>query len=288
MLSRTSKSFSLRVRCPACDHEEWVTVPTPLESLEHLLSTPCTFECPLHGAQMELPLEGREKQPSAPPATRPALRTSSKPSRPLRSSERKPFHCPVVVYGWSKSFGSFHQNTTTVMFNASGALVTLSQPIDVGERLFIVNKFTSEEQEVRVVYKQPHPHGGFDIGLAFQRPVPLFWRKTRRNSRAPQALRVYVRGTDRNGNPFSQSSYTLDISQDGARLDNLGCLTTPGDVIEVKRRWHGKARFRVAWIGQLGTSESNQIGICMLESGKLPWQSKVPAAPPSKPAKKSS
>lgn len=287
MVSGTSKSFSLRVRCPYGDHEEWVTVHSAVESLEHLLSAPCALECPTHGTQMEFPLEGAEKQPEEKQPTRPTLRTSGKSLRTQRSSERKPFHCPVVVYGWSKKFGSFHENTTTVMLNSSGALVTLTIAIAVGETLFLVNKFTSQEQEVRVVYQESHPSGGYHVGVAFQRPIPHFWSKTRRNPRAPEALRVFVRGTDRNGNPFAQSSYTLDISNDGARLENLGYLTSPGEVIEVKRRWHGKARFRVAWIGQIGTSESNQIGICMLESGKLPWRSKVPTAPPAKILKKS-
>jgi hypothetical protein len=125
------------------------------------------------------------------------------------------------------------------------------------------------------------------VGLAFLKPVPNFWRKTRGSARASQTFRVFVRGKDRNGNPFSQSSYTMDISEDGARLDNVAYLTAPGEVIEVKRRWHGKARFRVAWIGQLGTSESNQIGICTMDSGRLPWRVKVPAPPPARLPKKS-
>lgn len=285
MVSGTSKTFSLRVRCPYGDYEDRVVVQSA--SLEYLLSSPCAFECPTHGAQMEFPLEGNETTPVLPPEKRSSLRTHGRPAKPQRSSERKHFHCPVVVYGWSKKFGSFHENTTTLSFNVSGALVILVTPIDVGETLFLVNKFTQEEQEVRVVYKEPHPRAGFQIGLAFQKPVSTFWKKTRKSQRAAQALRVYVRGTDRNGNPFSQSSYTLDISQDGARLDNVAYLTSPGQVIEVKRRWHGKARFRVAWIGQIGTAESNQIGICTLDSGKLPWQSKVPLPPIAKPEKKS-
>jgi len=88
-----------------------------------------------------------------------------------------------------------------------------------------------------------------------------------------------VHGRDRNGNPFSQSSTTVDVSEEGARLDDLAYLTAPGDVIEVKRRWHGKARFRVAWIGQMGSFEANQIGICTLESGRLPWRLKFKEPP---------
>ncbi|PYU03069.1 MAG: hypothetical protein DMG34_14230 [Acidobacteria bacterium] len=181
--------------------------------------------------------------------------------------------------------GSFHEDTTTILFNASGALVRLATPVDLGESLFLVSKLTREEQEVRVVFKEPHLRSGYEVGLAFSKPVPNFWRKTRRSQRAREALRVFVRGKDRSGNPFSQSSYTLDISEDGARLDGVAYLTTPGEVIEVKRRWHGKARFRVAWIGQIGTSESNQVGICTMDSGKLPWR--IKASEPSKSGKRS-
>jgi hypothetical protein len=288
MISRTAKIFSLRVRCPYGDHDDWITLQSPHESLEHLLSAPCTFECPTHGAQQGLPLEGVEKNSASHTAQRSsALLAPNRATKPRRSSERKHFHVPVVVYGWSKSFGSFHEDTTTLIFNASGALVRLTTPVDLGEKLFLVNKFTREEQEVRVVFSDTCLKGGREVALAFSKPVPNFWRKTRRSSRIPQALRVFVRGKDRNGNPFSQSSYTMDISEDGARLDNVAYLTSPGEIIEVKRRWHGKARFRVAWIGQFGTSESNQIGICTLDNGKLPWRIKVTTPRSAKFPKKS-
>ncbi|HEY1422503.1 MAG TPA: hypothetical protein VGF20_03550 [Candidatus Acidoferrum sp.] len=288
MVQGIAKTYSLHVRCPYGDHDDWVTLHNRLESLEQICANPCSFECPTHGAQQGFPLEGVEKSSTSIAAQKssPAF-SPPKTKKPLRSSERKPYHAPVVVYGWSKAMGSFHEQTTTLMFNASGALVKLATSVDIGENLFIVNKFTNEELEARVVFKQPHYKGGTEIGLAFAKPNANFWRKTRRGKRAPQTFRVFVRGKDRNGNPFSQSSFTMDISEDGARLDNVAYLTTPGDVIEVKRRWHGKAKFRVAWIGQIGTSESNQIGICTLDSGKLPWRLKFAELPPSKPPKKS-
>ena len=107
------------------------------------------------------------------------------------------------------------------MFNASGALVRLLTPVTLGEQLFLVNKFTREEQQVRVVFVEPHHERGLRVGLAFVKPVPQFWRKTRRGPRAPQSFRVVVRGKDRNGNPFAHTSSTLDISEDGARLDGI-------------------------------------------------------------------
>jgi hypothetical protein len=274
MISGTTKMFYLHVRCPYGDFEDWVGVRGQIEPLEQLLAAPFAFECPTHGVQTEFPLEGSEKRPSTtqnpPPATRAAA-----PRRPARSSERKLFHVPVFVYGWSKSANSFHEDTTTLVFNASGALVRLLTPVELGESLFLVNKFTREEQRVRVVFREPHHERGMRVGLAFQKPVPMFWRKTRRGPRAAKALRVMVRGKDRNGNPFAHSSSTLDISEDGARLDGIAYLTAPGDIIEVKRRWHGKGRFRVAWLGQVGSFEANQVGICTLEPGRLPWRVKA-------------
>jgi hypothetical protein len=285
MNSAPSNTLYLHVRCPYGDYEDWIALEGRVDPLEHVLGAPFAFECPTHGVQMEFPLEGSEKRPAAasPKAPVPARTASSR--KRVRSSERKAFHVPVFVYGWSKSSHSFHEDTVTVMFNSSGALVRLLTPVTMGESLFVVNKFTREEQQVRVVYLEPHPAGGASVGLAFPQPVPLFWRKTRRGSRTPESFRVVVRGKDRNGNPFAQSSNTLDVSEEGARLDDLAYLTAPGEVIEVKRRWHGKARFRVAWIGQVGSFEANQIGICTLE-GKRPWRVKF-KAPAPKALKKS-
>jgi len=288
MVPGTPKTYSLRVRCPYGDYDDWITLHTRSETLEQLSSQPCAFECPTHGAQQGFPLEGVEKQPSSATSQKSSpLFSPPQTKKPRRASERKPFHVPVVVYGWSKAIGSFHEPTTTIMFNANGALVRLNTPVNLGDKLFIVSKFTQEEQEVRVVFNQPHPQSGCEVGLAFQKPAPTFWRKTRGGPRATQTFRVFVRGKDRNGNPFSQSSCTMDISEDGARLDGVAYLTAPGQVIEVKRRWHGKARFRVAWVGQIGTSESNQIGICNVDPVRLPWRVKAAAPPSTKNLKKS-
>jgi len=275
MISGASKTYHLHVRCPYGDYEDWVALSGRLDPLEQVLAAPFTFECPTHGVQSELPLEGGEKGAKAVVAPKPA--STARPAsakKKLRSEVRKPFHVPVFVYGWSSAIGSFHEDTTTLMFNRSGALVRLLTPVSLGEKLFVVNKFTREEQQVSVVFQEPHYERGYCIGLAFKAPVPSFWRKTRRGPRAPQSFKVVVRGKDRNGNPFAQTSSTVDISEDGARLDGIAYLTAPGDIIEVKRRWHGKARFRVAWIGQIGTFESNQVGVCTLDPGRLPWRVK--------------
>lgn len=93
--------------------------------------------------------------------------------------------------------------------------------------------------------------------------------------RIEMQLRVKVRGMDRNGNPFVQHTHTVDVSRRGARLDWLGCLRGAGETIEV-RRGRRKARFRVIWVGQIGTPEGSQVGIACLESGKNIWGAELP------------
>jgi hypothetical protein len=102
-------------------------------------------------------------------------------------------------------------------------------------------------------------------------PVEAQLRKKRQGeNRSHQAVRVWVGGSDPNGNPFSQSAYSLDISRSGARLDGVGFLTEPGMILEVKRGWK-KAQFRVVWVGEVGTERAGQVGIRCLEPDKNIW-----------------
>ena len=282
------RNYAIRLRCPHGDHDEWVILENREESLENILHLPWDFECQLHGVLREMPIEAREEgaasgypslrspAPQGPqelPAPK-AADTSEMKKKP-RSSERLPLHVPVVLYGWTKNQGSFQEETSTLLVNAGGALLTLKTKLEVGEAAFLVNKASSEEQESRVVYVEPIPEGKALVGVALKYASAQFWKKTRRNPRIPKNIRVIVKGVDRNGHPFVQSSYTVDISKSGARLEGLGYLTGPGQTIEVKRPWRGKARFRVIWIGQIGMEQSNQIGISSLEEDTDIWGRKL-------------
>jgi len=290
------KNYAIRLRCPHGDHDEWVILENREESLENILHLPWDFECQLHGVLREMPIEAREEG-AAPgyPSLRslapkvqqessvPAAAESPEKKKKPRSSERLPLHVPVVLYGWTKSQGSFQEETATLLVNASGALLTLKSKIAVGETVFLINRASREEQEIRVVYVEQVPEDKALVGVALKYPSAKFWKKTRRNPRIPKNIRVIVKGVDRNGHPFVQSSYTVDISKSGARLDGLGYLTGPGETIEVKRPWRGKARFRVIWIGQIGMEESNQIGICALEEDNNIWGAKLPESETTQP-----
>ena len=303
-----AKDYAVRLCCPYGDHDAWVSLEKRDETFDQVVRTSWDFECPAHGVQREIPLEVSERaaisgqsaaappgfpgpeQPREPQQAR-AVESSEKKRKP-RSSERKPLHVPVVIYGWTQKQGSFQEETNTLLVNDTGAMVVLKAKVQVGEAIFLINKNTRAEQEIRVVYAEPAVDDRTFVGIAFKRPSPGFWKKSRKNPRIPETIRVVVKGKDHNGHPFVQSSYTIDISQSGARLDGLGYLAGVGETIEVKRRWRGKARFRVVWIGQVGMEQSNQIGICSLEEDKNIWGVKLSGegkeASTAKPLKKRS
>jgi hypothetical protein len=283
------RNFAIRLRCPEGDSDSWVTLSNREESLEQILERTWEFKCREHGPQLGIPQEAMEVAPLDDPQPSPKTPVSFAVPFPSgdekktpRSSERIPMRVPVVVYGFAGKAGAFHEDTETVLVNSSGALVTLKAKVELGDTVFLIHKGNRQEQAVRVVYVDRYSEREISVGLAFKQPITDFWKGTRKKPRISKTLRVIVKGTDPKGNPFVQSAHTVDLSEDGARLDGIGFLTTPGQTIEVRRLWR-KARFRVVWIGQVGTSESNQVGVVGLQAEKNIWRVQLPktAAPPA-------
>ncbi len=282
------RNFAIRLRCPKGDSDSWVTLSNREESLEQILQQTWDFKCREHGSQQGIPQEAMEVAPIDDP--QPAQKTTISyavpfPTTPAkkspRSSERIPMRVPVVIYGFAGKSGAFHEDAETILVNSSGALVTLKAKLALGDTVFLIHKGSRQEQEVRVAYLDAYSDRETRVGLAFKTPVPEFWKRSRKKPRVPKTLRVIVKGTDPKGHPFAQSAYTVDLSEDGARLDGIGFLTTPGQTIEVRRLWR-KARFRVVWIGHVGTNESNQVGVVGLQAEKNIWRVELPkpATPP--------
>ena len=282
------RNFAIRLRCPKGDSDSWVTLSNREESLEQILQQTWDFKCREHGSQQGIPQEAMEVAPIDDP--QPAQKTTISyavpfPTTPAkkspRSSERIPMRVPVVIYGFAGKSGAFHEDAETILVNSSGALVTLKAKLALGDTVFLIHKGSRQEQEVRVAYLDAYSNRETRVGLAFKTPVPEFWKRSRKKPRVPKTLRVIVKGTDPKGHPFAQSAYTVDLSEDGARLDGIGFLTTPGQTIEVRRLWR-KARFRVVWIGHVGTNESNQVGVVGLQAEKNIWRVELPkpATPP--------
>jgi hypothetical protein len=279
------RNFAIRLRCPHGDADSWVTLSNREETFEQILQQTWEFKCREHGPQQGIPKEVMEvaalddPRPSQESQKSYAIPFPERSAKKIsRSGERLSMHVPVVIYGFAGKGGAFHEDTETILVNPSGALVTLKAKLALGDTVFLIHKSSRQEQEVRVVYLDAYTDRETRVGLAFKQPVSDFWKKSRKKPRIPKTLRVIVKGTDPKGHPFAQSAYTVDLSQDGARLDGIGFLTSPGQTIEVRRRWR-KARFRVVWIGHVGTSESNQVGVYRLQSEKDIWRVELPETP---------
>ena len=78
---------------------------------------------------------------------------------------------------------------------------------------------------------------------------------------------VRVSGIDYNGNPFSQTAQTVDVSRTGARLGGVRCLRGPGEMVTIESGAHS-ARFLVVWIGQPGSSEYGIFSVKALQPEK--------------------
>ncbi len=275
------KDYVIRLKCPSGDEDKWVLLRHREETLEQILNTPWDFECPLHGVLREIPVEAGEA--GHPFGLKPERRVRAEPGAVKagqRVSERLPLHVPVLVCG-RRDKSSFREETFTLLVNGGGGLIGLTAKAELGDTVFLVNKTTQEGQECRIAFIGLELKGKTSIGIAFKQPVPGFWRISRREHRIPKALRVRVQGVDRNGNNFVQSANTIDISRTGARLDGVGYLTERGETIEVRRRWQ-KAPFRVVWVGQVGTTQANQVGLCSLEPSKDIWGVPLPQSKAAK------
>jgi hypothetical protein len=289
-------NFAIRLRCPDCEADSWVTLAERDESADQIRKQTWDFQCREHGARRGSPKEVLEVAPLDEPDASKAQKSApvfvntistASTKKVARSSERMAVRIPIVVYGYTKNIGAFHEETETITVNASGALVMLKTKVELGESVFLTQRSTGQELEVRVVYLDSYSERETKVGLAFKYPIPNFWRRSRMQPRIPKALRVVVKGTDPKGNRFKQTSYTIDLSQDGARLDGIGFLTSPSQIIEVRRLWR-KKNFRVVWVGQIGSTESNQVGVFGLQSEKHLWHVPLTEIEPdkSKPPKK--
>lgn len=97
----------------------------------------------------------------------------------------------------------------------------------------------------------------------------------RREQRMNLELPVKVSGMDANGKLFEQEAGTLDVTTTGARLSGIVHPLNRGGVVSVQRG-RSKARFRVMWIGEEGGMDEGQIGIQLIDGGKLIWGQVIP------------
>jgi hypothetical protein len=74
----------------------------------------------------------------------------------------------------------------------------------------------------------------------------------------------------------SQNCCTYEISTNGARLVAPPGIKSAGQVIWLQRQ-NRRAKYKVAWIGEPGTSLAGQVGVESLEPSNVIWEPEIKA-----------
>ena len=74
----------------------------------------------------------------------------------------------------------------------------------------------------------------------------------------------------------SQNCCTYEISTNGARLVALPGIKSVGQTIWLQRQ-NRRARYKVAWIGEAGSSLAGQVGVESLEPYNVIWEPEIKA-----------
>ena len=84
-----------------------------------------------------------------------------------RRCPRFPYTIPVKVYGRTPRNRPFRDVTATMAVSLHGGLLEMKPPVKLGQKILIVNSFTEEERECRVVYVDPQPRGRRRVAVEF-------------------------------------------------------------------------------------------------------------------------
>lgn len=84
-----------------------------------------------------------------------------------RRSKRLPLSIPVRVYGRTPDDQPFRDVTITNAVSAHGGLLSLAPRVKQGQTVLLVNSFTQEERECRVVYVKPQLFGKSKVAVEF-------------------------------------------------------------------------------------------------------------------------
>ena len=100
--------------------------------------------------------------------------STSGPDANRRRSQRVILSVPVSVTGTTPK-GAFSEETTTLVVNAHGALITLRAKVAQGQQLELKSVSNPEPQACKVVYIGPTVQGQTQVGVEFTKPAPHFW-----------------------------------------------------------------------------------------------------------------
>jgi len=94
--------------------------------------------------------------------------------------------------------------------------------------------------------------------------------KMRREPRVPMRIPITVWGMDLDGRLFRVQAHTMNITPAGARLEGIWKPLHRGMNIGIDCAGR-RARFRVTWVGRLGTGRGGEIGVQCVEPGRYIW-----------------
>ena len=171
-----TKNYMLRFKCSQGDTDEILILRNRAETLEQVQNMAWHFECPVHGVQLEIPVETKEITTPLSPEARLIRMVAANMLKARRRSKRLHLRIPVDVYGRNWRTGAFREETATELVNAHGGLVALTTRVGPGETFLVVNKATQEEQQCRVVYVEPLEGLKKKVGFALLLSAPNFWR----------------------------------------------------------------------------------------------------------------
>ena len=92
-----------------------------------------------------------------------------------RRCKRFSFTIPVKVYGRSPRNHPFRIATATMTISKYGGLLDMKPRVKLGQKILIVNSFTQEERECRVVYVEPTQRGRRKVAVEFSSADGDFW-----------------------------------------------------------------------------------------------------------------
>jgi hypothetical protein len=94
----------------------------------------------------------------------------------MRRSRRVMLRLAIQVRWTPAGDSEITEDTTTLVVNAHGALISLAMKVKPGTRIFVRNRAVAEDKECRVVRVQEKHAAKSEVGVEFLRPDAKFWR----------------------------------------------------------------------------------------------------------------
>jgi hypothetical protein len=92
-----------------------------------------------------------------------------------RRCPRFPLTIPVKVYGRTPQNHPFRDVTATMAVSLYGGLLDMAPRVKLGQKILVVNTFTEEERECRVVYVDSKKKGRKQVAVEFANSDGDFW-----------------------------------------------------------------------------------------------------------------